>query len=72
LANYGDISIFRRRDGAEAEKIPLNLSEILAGRASDPPIAADDVIVVPISTAKYIVQRFIGRISLGSAPALIP
>jgi polysaccharide export outer membrane protein len=76
LADYGGIAIFRRRDGAEAEKIPVDLSAILAQRASDPPIAANDVIVdvivVPISTAKYIVQRFIGTISLGSAPALIP
>jgi polysaccharide export outer membrane protein len=72
LANYGDIAIFRRRAGAEAEKIPVDLSAILAQQASDPAIAADDVIVVPISTAKYIVQRFFGTISLGSAPALIP
>jgi polysaccharide biosynthesis/export protein len=71
LASYSDISIFRRRDGLEAEKIPVDLGEILAGKQGDPQIEADDVIVVPISTAKYIVERFLGRIGLGSIPGFI-
>jgi polysaccharide biosynthesis/export protein len=70
LASYGGIAIFRQQNGSEAEKIPVDLSEILAGRASDPRIQTDDVIVVPISTAKYIVERFLGRIGLGSVPAV--
>jgi polysaccharide export outer membrane protein len=71
LASYSGISIFRRRDGLEAEKIPVNLGEILAGKQSDPQIEADDVIVVPISTAKFIVERFLGRIGLGSIPSFV-
>jgi len=30
------------------------------------------VIVVPISTAKFIVQRFIGSLGLGSVPTYAP
>ena len=41
-----EIAIFRRRDGLEADKIAVNLNEILAGKARDPLIAPDDVIIV--------------------------
>jgi polysaccharide export outer membrane protein len=68
LASYSEVSIFRRRAGSEPEKIPVDLKEILAGKVHDPHIAAEDVIIVPISTAKYIVERFIGRIGLGGVP----
>jgi polysaccharide biosynthesis/export protein len=68
LASYSDIAIYRRRNGIEAEIIPVDLSAIWDGKASDPRIEADDVIVVPISTAKYIVRRFFGTIGLGSVP----
>lgn len=62
LAAYDDVAIFRRQTGSEHQKIPADLKEILAGQAQDPYIEAEDTIVVPISTAKYIIDRFIGRI----------
>jgi polysaccharide export outer membrane protein len=65
LADYSSVAIFRRRDALEADKISVNLKDILAGRTSDPQIEANDVIVVPMSTAKYIVERFLGTIGLG-------
>lgn len=65
LADYGSVAIFRRGDTLEAGRISVNLKEILAGRAADPQIDANDVIVVPVSTAKYIVERFLGTIGLG-------
>jgi polysaccharide export outer membrane protein len=68
LASYGDVSIFRRRPGAEPEKLPVDLKAILAGNAHDPHIEPEDVIIVPISTAKYVVERFLGRIGLGGVP----
>jgi polysaccharide export outer membrane protein len=68
LADYTAVSIFRRRDGLEADKLSVNLKEILAGKAPDPLIAPDDVIVVPMSTAKYLVERFLGRIGLPGFP----
>jgi polysaccharide biosynthesis/export protein len=71
LADYSNIAIFRRRDMAtEADRLSVNLKEILAGRAVDPPIEAEDVIVVPMSTAKYIIERFIGTIGLPGFPGI--
>jgi polysaccharide export outer membrane protein len=69
LANTDELSIFRRRDGAEADKIAVNLNEILAGKAKDPLIAPDDVIIVSMSTGKWLLQRFIGGIGLPSIPS---
>lgn len=68
LADYSEIAIFRRRDGLEAEKIPVNPNEVFAGKVRDPLIAPDDVIVVPVSSFKWFVQRFIGGIGLPSVP----
>jgi len=70
LADYSGIVVFRRQNSAEPERIPVNLRDILDGRTTDPPIEADDVIVVPMSTAKYIVERFIGTIGLPSLSAI--
>jgi polysaccharide export outer membrane protein len=70
LASTGDIAIFRRQDGGEPQKISVDWNQIIAGRAADPTIEADDVIFVPMSTGKYIVQRFIGTIGLPSVPAI--
>src|SRR5262245_14858184 len=47
-----DISIFRRK-GSGRENISLDLDAILSGSAADPQVEADDVIVVPISGARY-------------------
>lgn len=68
LANMDELAIFRRRDGAEADRIAVSLNEILAGKAKDPLIAPDDVIIVSMSTGKWLLQRFIGTIGLPSIP----
>jgi polysaccharide biosynthesis/export protein len=67
LAAYSDVSIFRRRIGAEPDRIPIDLKNIFAGNAPGPYVEAEDVIIVPVSTAKYIVERFIGKIGLGGS-----
>jgi polysaccharide export outer membrane protein len=65
-----DISIFRRKGPGQVETLAFNLDNIMAGTATDPPIQPDDVIMLPVSTAKYIVKRFVGTllggISIGS------
>jgi polysaccharide export outer membrane protein len=67
--NSSDITIFRRK-GSGMEALSIDHSAIMAGSVVDPQIEADDVIVVPISTAKYVVKRFVGSlingISIGS------
>jgi polysaccharide biosynthesis/export protein len=69
IADYSGVTIYRQRTGAESERIPVDLNVIWDGKTSDPRIEADDVIVVPISTGKYIVRRFLGTIGLGSVGA---
>jgi polysaccharide export outer membrane protein len=68
--NSSDITVFRRRGAGDTETIGLNLNDVLAGTTVDPYVKADDVIVVPVSTGKFIVKRFIGTLvggmSLGS------
>jgi polysaccharide export outer membrane protein len=44
------------QDGSKRE-VPIDLSKILKGRASDTTLAADDVLFVPDSTKKLMAQR---------------
>ncbi|MGH7843956.1 MAG: polysaccharide biosynthesis/export family protein [Candidatus Binatia bacterium] len=72
LADYDSVSIFRRRSPTSVETIPINLSSVMSGSAPDPQIAPDDVIVVPMSSVKYFVKRFVGTIISGvSVGALV-
>ncbi len=68
--NSSDITIFRRKGASGMEPVSVDYAAVLAGSAVDPQIEEDDVIVVPMSTAKYFVKRFIGSlvdgISIGS------
>jgi polysaccharide export outer membrane protein len=68
LADMNELSIFRRREGTEADRIAVSLNAILAGKTRDPLIAPDDVIIVSMSTGKWLLQRFIGTIGLPSIP----
>jgi polysaccharide export outer membrane protein len=71
LADYSSVAIMRRQNAPEGERVSVNLKEILAGHATDPQIEVDDVVVVPTSTAKYILERFIGTIGLPGFPSPI-
>ena len=57
--------IYRRKNAGEVQTIPVEFDSILAGSAADPPIEADDVIVVPISTAKYVWHRYLYQLIFG-------
>jgi polysaccharide biosynthesis/export protein len=56
-----DITIFRKRTSG-VEPIGIDLNEVVAGSTVDPEIVADDVILVPISTAKYAYFKVFGQI----------
>jgi polysaccharide export outer membrane protein len=62
LANYSGATIFRRRAPGEVETISADLNDILAGKAPDPQIEADDTIVIPVSSVKYFIKRYVGVI----------
>jgi polysaccharide export outer membrane protein len=56
-----DVTILRRGTSG-AEPINIDLNKVAAGSSSDPQIEADDVILVPIHTGKYVYFRIFGQI----------
>jgi polysaccharide biosynthesis/export protein len=71
LADYGSISIYRRRGPTNVETITVDLDSVMAQKSVDPTVQSDDVIIVPMSGLKYFVKRFVGTIFSGtSAPAI--
>ena len=60
-----NIVIYRRKGPGEVQPISVDFDAVLAGSAVDPPIEADDVIEVPISTAKYVWNKYLYQIILG-------
>jgi polysaccharide export outer membrane protein len=69
LSDNSGILLFRRRDHLNFDRIPVDLNAIRNREAPDPKIEPDDVIVVPIHTGKYIVERFLGRVGLPRVPS---
>jgi polysaccharide export outer membrane protein len=65
-----DISILRRRGPGEVQTINVDWSQVVSGAIPDPQLQPDDVIIVPTSSVKFFVKRFIGTlvggISVGS------
>jgi polysaccharide biosynthesis/export protein len=60
--NSNDVSIVRREGPGKVQTIALNLADVMNGSVPDPQVHPDDVIVVPMSTAKFIVKRFVGTL----------
>lgn len=68
-AKYSGIIIFRRQGPAQVEKLTIDLDKIRAGEERDLLVQADDLIVVPTSTAKLLYNRLLGFLNIGvSAP----
>jgi polysaccharide biosynthesis/export protein len=65
LADYSSVSIYRRRGPTNVETIAVDLDSVLARKSEDLQVQPDDVIVVPTSSAKYFVKRFVGTIISG-------
>jgi polysaccharide export outer membrane protein len=65
LADYSAVSINRRHGPNKMETIAVDLDTVMAGRAADPAVLPDDVILVPMSSFKYFVKRFVGTIVSG-------
>jgi len=61
-----ELVIYRRIDPKEdVQAIPVDFDAVSAGSADDPPIEADDIIVVPVSTVKYVWNRYLFQILFG-------
>jgi polysaccharide export outer membrane protein len=65
LADYSAVSINRRHGPDKMETISVDLNTVMAGAAADPQVQPDDVILVPMSSFKYFVKRFVGTIVSG-------
>jgi polysaccharide biosynthesis/export protein len=63
-----DVTILRRGTSG-AEPINIDLNKVAAGSSSDPQIEADDVILVPVHTGKYVYFKVVGQI-LGWATSI--
>jgi polysaccharide export outer membrane protein len=70
LADYSSVAIFRTQEALESDRILVNLKDVLAGESVDPRIKADDVIIVPMSIVKYVIERFLGQIGLPGVPGM--
>jgi hypothetical protein len=56
------VQIFRRKGISEMVPIAVDYDAVIGGSAPDPQILADDVILVPTSSAKWLVKRFVGSL----------
>src|SRR5262245_39692946 len=70
--NSSDITIFRRKGPSGMEAISVDYSAVLRGSVVGPQIEEDDVIVVPISTPKYIIKSSSVPWSMELASAPLP
>ena len=64
-AKLEDVMIFRHRDFMPPESILVRVPEVLAGTAPDPPVEANDVLFVPTSMPKVLVNRLINALGMG-------
>jgi polysaccharide export outer membrane protein len=65
LGSRGGTKLFRRGAHGERREIPIDIGAIDGGEAEDPRLAENDIVVVPMSVPKYVVDRFIGGIGMG-------
>ena len=67
VARTEGTTLYRKSpDGPDREAIELDLAAIRAGRAEDPLVQADDLIVVPVAPSKLVVDRLTGLLRIGT------
>ena len=69
LSRASGTTVYRKRPDGEREAIAIDIAAIQAGRAPDMVVTADDVIVVPMSGAKLVVDKFMGLFRVGVSAA---
>ncbi len=62
LADYDALTVYRRLGPTNVQTISINLNDVLARKTPDLQVRPDDVIIVPMSSAKYFVKRFVGTL----------
>jgi polysaccharide export outer membrane protein len=65
LANQGGTRLFRRGPNGERQEVAINMGAINEGKVEDTMLVENDIVVVPMSLPRYVVDRFIGGIGMG-------
>jgi protein involved in polysaccharide export with SLBB domain len=65
LANTGGTRLFRRGPNGERQEVPIDMGAIDRGRIEDTMLLENDIVVVPMSLPRYVVDRFIGGVGMG-------
>jgi len=60
LANISGTVLLRKQESGERKSIPIRMSAIRKGKATDIFVEQDDVLVVPLSGTKYFLDRTLG------------
>jgi hypothetical protein len=59
--------LYRKMDDGQRRPMPVRLALIREGRAEDFLLREDDLIVVPLSGPKFVVDRVLGLVRVGVA-----
>jgi len=65
LASHGAVRLFRRQPEGERQEIPVDVAAINSGQAEDLRVVENDIVIVPMSVPRYVIDRFIGGIGMG-------
>jgi polysaccharide export outer membrane protein len=65
LANAGGTRLFRRGPNGERQEVPIDMGAIDRGKVEDTMLVENDIVVVPMSLPRYVVDRFIGGVGMG-------
>lgn len=65
MSREGGTTLYRMRDDGTREPIPINIAKIRAGDQDDMLILEDDLIVVPVHGAKFVMNKIAGLFRVG-------
>lgn len=69
LSRASGTTVYRKRPDGERDAIAVDIDAIQAGRVPDMLVTAEDVIVVPLSGTKLVVDKFMGLFRVGVSAA---
>jgi len=65
LSRVSGTTLYRKLANGQREAIDIDVGDIAAGKIADMPVQAEDVIVVPVSGAKFVLEQITGLIRFG-------
>jgi polysaccharide export outer membrane protein len=65
LANANGTRLFRRGANGDRQEVGIDMGDINRGKVEDVMLVENDIVVVPMSVPRYVVDRFIGGIGMG-------